>query len=123
MNTHPNSVDKTVLHSCNFMGAQYETSPVQILAHHPDFPTRQDAAEDGVAVYQPFSRMLQFALEPLILAASGSEHAEPPGEADLSQAMAGGLLFWEYSPAQDDLTSIPRDVTPTRACIFTVVLP
>ena len=50
---------------------------LQILAHHPDFPSRQDAAELGPAVYQPFSRMLQFALEPLILARTDS--TEPPG--------------------------------------------
>ena len=68
------------------MGNQHQFFPVQILAHHPDFPTRQDAAEEGVAVYQPFSRMLQFALEPLILAAAGSEQAEPPGESDLLQS-------------------------------------
>ncbi len=49
-------------------------------AHHPDFPTRQDAAEVGPAVYQPFSKMLQFALEPLLLAATGADHAEPPGD-------------------------------------------
>ena len=52
---------------------------LQILAHHPDFPSRQDAAELGPAVYQPFSRMLQFALEPLILARTDS--TEPPGGA------------------------------------------
>ena len=78
---------------CDCVGDCRETSllSVQILAHHPDFPTRQDAAEEGVAVYQPFSRMLQFALEPLILAASGSEHAEPPGEAAQPPFMAGTL--------------------------------
>ena len=42
-------------------------------------------------VYQPFSRMLQFALEPLILAASGSGHAEPPGEAASPRIMTGTL--------------------------------
>ena len=52
---------------------------LQILAHHPDFPSRQDAAELGPAVYQPFSRMLQFALEPLILARTDT--TEPPGAA------------------------------------------
>ena len=57
---------------------------MQILAHHPDFPTRQDAAEVGPAVYQPFSKMLQFALEPLLLAASGADHAEPPGDSLLT---------------------------------------
>ena len=62
------------------MVAQASPFCVQILAHHPDFPTRQDAAEEGVSVYQPFSRMLQFALEPLLLAASGAEYAEPPGK-------------------------------------------
>ena len=47
----------------------------QILAHHPDFPMRQDEAEAGPSVYQPFTRMAQFALEPLILACT----SEPPG--------------------------------------------
>lgn len=51
-------------------------------------------------MYQPFSRMLQFALEPLILAASGSEHAEPPGISDPFHTMAGctvpGVRTWAY---------------------------
>ena len=49
-------------------------------------------------MYQPFSRMLQFALEPLLLAASRSEHAEPPGETTcftsrLAHAFTGHVII------------------------------
>ncbi|BDA45205.1 Sister chromatid cohesion protein PDS5 homolog A [Coccomyxa sp. Obi] len=52
---------------------------IQILAHHPDFPTRQDLAEMGSEAWEPFTIMLQFLLEPLILASSKQSNAEPPG--------------------------------------------
>jgi hypothetical protein len=51
------------------------------MAHHPDFPTKQDVAREGLEAYAPFAKMLQFLLEPLILAHSASSSsAEPPGE-------------------------------------------
>lgn len=53
---------------------------LQILAHHPDFPTRQEVAEMGLEAYQPFTRMLQFMLEPLILSVASKSDAEPPGD-------------------------------------------
>ena len=51
----------------------------QILAHHPDFPERVDVAQQGAAAYQPFARMLQFALEPLCLAACTAADGDAPG--------------------------------------------
>ena len=52
---------------------------LQMLAHHPDFPTRQEVAEMGQEAYQPFTRMLQFMLEPLILSVASRSDSEPPG--------------------------------------------
>ena len=51
---------------------------VQILAHHPDFPSKQlyQAEPDTL---QPFSCMLQFALQTLLLTPSGP--AKNAGEA------------------------------------------
>ena len=49
---------------------------MQILAHHPDLPTHEEMSEDPETL-QPFSRMLQFALEVLIRQAPPQRHAAP----------------------------------------------
>ncbi|DBA83186.1 TPA: hypothetical protein ACH3X2_006702 [Trebouxia sp. C0005] len=40
---------------------------IQSLAHHPDFPTPEDLDEGDPSVLEPFQKMLQFALQPLLL--------------------------------------------------------
>ncbi|DBA74057.1 TPA: hypothetical protein ACH3X1_010871 [Trebouxia sp. C0004] len=40
---------------------------IQSLAHHPDFPTPEDLDEGDLSVLEPFQKMLQFALQPLLL--------------------------------------------------------
>jgi len=66
---------------------------VQILAHHPDLPTPEEMAEDPAAL-QPFSRMLQFALEVLIRQNHSQRHvatgATPAGAALFPILRGGG---------------------------------
>lgn len=52
----------------------------QVIAHHPDFPTEDEVEEVGVhEAFAPFQKMLQFALEPLLLAGASLPVPEPPG--------------------------------------------
>lgn len=48
---------------------------MQILAHHTDFPTEEEAEASPQEVYQPFVRMLQFAFEALLLPSASSNSA------------------------------------------------
>lgn len=52
------------------------------MAHHPDFPTEEEVEEAGAQqAFAPFQKMLQFALEPLLLAGASLLVPEPPGTA------------------------------------------
>lgn len=52
------------------------------MAHHPDFPAEEEVEEVGAQeAFAPFQKMLQFALEPLLLAGASMPVPEPPGTA------------------------------------------
>ena len=61
---------------------QADTVTAQVMAHHPDFPTDEEVEEVGAQqAFAPFQKMLQFALEPLLLAGASLPAPEPPGTA------------------------------------------
>ncbi len=57
------------------------------MAHHPDFPSEEEVAQVGVQeAFAPFQKMLQFALEPLLLAGAALPVPETPGGAPGARA-------------------------------------
>ena len=44
---------------------------IQVLAHHPEFPQQQDLDAGAAEALEPFLKMLQFTLEPLLLPLPG----------------------------------------------------
>jgi hypothetical protein len=59
----------------------------QVMAHHPDFPSEEEVERDGVQeAFAPFQKMLQFALEPLLLAGAALPVPETPGAAPGTRA-------------------------------------
>ncbi len=50
---------------------------LQVLAHHPEFPQQEDLEAGAAEALEPFMKMLQFTLEPLLLPMPGS--ADTPG--------------------------------------------
>ena len=48
---------------------------IQVLAHHPEFPQQQDLEAGAAEALEPFLKMLQFTLEPLLLPLPGPSDA------------------------------------------------
>ncbi|KAK9822311.1 hypothetical protein WJX74_006163 [Apatococcus lobatus] len=78
---------------------------IQVLAHHPEFPQQQDLDAGAAEALDPFLKMLQFTLEPLLLPLPG------PSDASGTSLQLVSKLLRTLARTED------ATVYPATACI------